>query len=275
MSERLVKVVFLGLPIDVHRRAEEHQAILLRELAFVSAAEDPDGPFARLQALSKRIDGQFAGFKAQQEQELTAAIEAKADSVDICYEVPHDVVEAVNALATALDEVDELCRSGQLITLVTPPESLAYRRWILGELTRQVNEGAPPQPWSSALTAPRAPAGVSADGNGSRALEWQTVAVEGDLDLLGAVKLRNTLAALVEAGQLNLTIEMGHCDFIDSAGLSLLLTTRARCQNEGGSLQVTSLTHEVRRTMEIAEVLRLLTPASKLGTTWAATPHPD
>ncbi|MDP9441273.1 MAG: hypothetical protein M3P34_03640 [Actinomycetota bacterium] len=49
-----------------------------------------------------------------------------------------------------LDEPDEFCRSGnQLLTLATPPELLAFRRWYLREFNAQL-QGQPPLPWPEA-----------------------------------------------------------------------------------------------------------------------------
>jgi hypothetical protein len=46
-----------------------------------------------------------------------------------------------------LDEVDEFCRQGKhLLTLATPPELVAYRRWYLGEFIAQL-AGRPATPW--------------------------------------------------------------------------------------------------------------------------------
>ena len=51
-------------------------------------------------------------------------------------------------LGALLEEVDDFCRSGQhLITLATPPESLAFRRWYLNEFIAQMERHEPPVPW--------------------------------------------------------------------------------------------------------------------------------
>ena len=53
----------------------------------------------------------------------------------------------VRALGDLLDEADAYCAGGQhLLMLATPDDLLAYRRWYLGEFTRQA-EGASPVPW--------------------------------------------------------------------------------------------------------------------------------
>jgi anti-anti-sigma factor len=47
-------------------------------------------------------------------------------------------------------------------------------------------------------------------------------------------------------------------EFIDSVGLSLLLTTRERLHGSAGSLVVTNITSSVRRTLDTAGVSGVL-----------------
>lgn len=61
-----------------------------------------------------------------------------------------NAVAATVSLARMLDEADEFCRSGNhLLTLATPPELLAFRRWYLGEFNAQL-QGQSPLPWPEA-----------------------------------------------------------------------------------------------------------------------------
>ena len=46
-------------------------------------------------------------------------------------------------LPRTLAEADEFCRRGELLTLATPPEYVAFREWFLGEIVRQL-DGQPP-----------------------------------------------------------------------------------------------------------------------------------
>jgi hypothetical protein len=50
-----------------------------------------------------------------------------------------------------LDETDEFCREGALLTLAPPEDVVAFRRWYLAELVEQV-AGRPAQPWPGDLT---------------------------------------------------------------------------------------------------------------------------
>jgi hypothetical protein len=147
----LVEVHLLGLPVDVHRAASEHGDELQREFALLQVQqadrETPDVP-ARLLALIDDLGERFAGFTESTESELEDAIDRGDETVDLVFRVPADAKEAAEALGTLLEEADEYCRSGGLMTLATPAEAVAYRRWYLEEFSRQI-AGEPPSPWSA------------------------------------------------------------------------------------------------------------------------------
>jgi hypothetical protein len=47
-----------------------------------------------------------------------------------------------------LDAADEFCRSGDLLTLASSPEVVAWRHWWRNQVVRQVREDADPEPWT-------------------------------------------------------------------------------------------------------------------------------
>jgi hypothetical protein len=42
-----------------------------------------------------------------------------------------------------LAEASEFCRRGELLTLATPPEYVAFREWFLDEIARQLGRNPP------------------------------------------------------------------------------------------------------------------------------------
>ena len=258
MSERddvdLHDVRITDLPVAVLLRAREHHATLIRELELIAAARDPDSAPSRLRVLGDELRDRFSSFTAAQEAELDAAIQAGGGTIDLHYRLPSDVVAGAEQLLATLEEVDEFCRRGELLTLLTPPELVAYRRWFLGEFVRQVRDGAAPTMWSPPADGPHEPRSAPSDTRPPTAV----VAVRGDLDLELAANLRAELVQHIESGVFDLVVDLRECGFVDSAGLSLLLTTRARCIAGGGSLRVTGVSAAVRRSLEIAEVYDVL-----------------
>ena len=51
-------------------------------------------------------------------------------------------------LTGLLEEADDYCRRGELLTLATPPELVAFRNWYLGQVVEQI-DGRPPTPWAA------------------------------------------------------------------------------------------------------------------------------
>jgi len=76
-----------------------------------------------------------------------AALERGDAEIDLAFRVPPDVGPDTRRFGDLLDEVDRYCAEGEhLLSLVTPPGPLRFRRWYLGEFLRQV-DGGPPQRW--------------------------------------------------------------------------------------------------------------------------------
>jgi hypothetical protein len=164
-GEELVTVVMRGLPVALHARASEHGQELQREFTLLhlqleqqAAAGSPvraaerDVP-RRLIELVDVLQGRYAGYTTEQEDQLEAAVEQGLESIDLTFQVPPDAAAASVDLAAILDEADAYCREGRhLLTLATPPEALAYRQWYLQQFIDQI-AGRPPQSWREWLLA--------------------------------------------------------------------------------------------------------------------------
>ena len=149
MSE-LVTVRILGMPLDVMQRSAEHSDELLREFALIRGEEGSDHVPARLLALIEELRGRFGSFSEGPRRDMQDAWERGEETIDLSYEVPPAVGAAARQLGALLDEADEFCRAGDLLTLATPPEGVTFRHWYLDEFQRQVG-GQPPRPWSAVM----------------------------------------------------------------------------------------------------------------------------
>ena len=137
------------LPLALYREASEHSDELMREFALIRESASEDGPAVprRLQHLVDQLTGRYSMFTGPQTEQLQRALARGDASIDLVYQVPPDVKEACLALDAMLDEADQFCRNGKdLLTLATPPRSLAFRKWFLHEFVRQA-DGEPPRPW--------------------------------------------------------------------------------------------------------------------------------
>lgn len=148
MTDGLVEVRLLELPLDVWQRTQEHVDGLLREFTLIVQDEEARAATpGRLLALIADLSAGYGQFSAEQRLEMERAVQEGRPAIDLTYRVPPGAAGAAAQLAEALDEADEYCRRGHhLLTLAAPPEALRFRRWFIGEFVDQVG-GRPPTPW--------------------------------------------------------------------------------------------------------------------------------
>lgn len=149
----LLPVLILGVPVGIYGRASEHSDELLREFALIREDGSDHVP-SRLLAVIEELSSRFSGFARGPTEALQEAVANGDPEIDLEYLVPADLREGVIQLGALLDEADAFCRAGDLLTLATAEESVAFRRWFLDEFVWQI-EGNPPRPWSSVVAGRR------------------------------------------------------------------------------------------------------------------------
>ncbi len=145
----LVPVRIVGLPLDVYQRVSEHSDELLREFALIRGNDGEQVP-ARLLALIEELNVRFAGFTQGQSIALQEALARGDKEIDLLYQVPAEAADAAVRLNALLEEADDFCRLGDLLTLATRPEGVAFRRWFLEEFVHQIG-GQAPRSWATFL----------------------------------------------------------------------------------------------------------------------------
>ena len=152
----LETVRLLRIPLAAQVRSTQHFDELMREFALISMDTDRARPAddvarpvpERLLALVDELTTSFSAFTAAVTAERDEAISRGDSEIDLTYHLPATVVAACHELEDIFTEVDDYCRSGQhLITLATPPESIAFRRWYLGEFVAQIEQRREPLTW--------------------------------------------------------------------------------------------------------------------------------
>jgi anti-anti-sigma factor len=81
---------------------------------------------------------------------------------------------------------------------------------------------------------------------------WTRIVVHGDLDLEQATPFRDELLRHVESGASHLLVDLADCPFLDSTGISLLVTTRVKLLADGGDLRVEHLHPQVAAVLALA-----------------------
>jgi anti-sigma B factor antagonist len=87
------------------------------------------------------------------------------------------------------------------------------------------------------------------------------VTVRGDLDCATAPRLRAALEGLYEAGR-TVLIDLSATDFMDCAGVGLLVVAHRRLRDLGGDLVLDSPSAPVRRVLELTGSLDVITVAA-------------
>jgi hypothetical protein len=148
----LGQVHLLQLPVALAGKSQQHFEELMREFTLIAtggSSGDPEHQVPkRLMNLIDTLVHQFGGLNNAAEERLNQAIERGEHIIDDhVLDIPVEAGPASQLLNDMIDEADEYCRRGQhLLTLESPADCVAYRRWYLGEVIGQL-AGGDPVPW--------------------------------------------------------------------------------------------------------------------------------
>lgn len=148
MTTELVRVRFINASVPLMFKSSQHQQELMREFTLIQLSDDTarqDVP-ARLLEVVERHRREFSTLSFRRLDELAGAIKRGDLHIDMEIDVPPAAGPAALEMRSTLVEADEFCRRGDLLTLATPPEYVAFREWFLGEIVRQL-DCSPPTPW--------------------------------------------------------------------------------------------------------------------------------
>ena len=148
MSDDLVAVAVLRVPVPLWAQSREHVDELLREFTLMAAQlrerQDHHQVPVRLTELIETLTAEYGGLSAVQEARLAQAAAAGEPEIDLTYYVPPRAIDAVIALGDLLDEADAYCREGDhLLTLATPADLVRFRHWFLDDFRHQLACDAP------------------------------------------------------------------------------------------------------------------------------------
>lgn len=153
-----VTVIVEAVPLTVYFAAQEHNEALMREFRLLSAHHGADSVPSRLVALAAEARQEFAAEGTQLRAQVESAVARGSATVDLELNVPRVGWELLGRLVRLLDEADEFCERGELLTLASPPIVRRFRAWYLGEIWAQL-EGGLPGSWPGEGPAGEGPAG--------------------------------------------------------------------------------------------------------------------
>lgn len=153
-----VPVTLHRLPVHLHRQSAEHIDGLVREFQLIG--NDPESTPARMLSVGRRLSRRSNAVMGMISRVVAEAAERGESHVDLHFTVPVEAAGTCRSVDELLDEADQFCREGGLLTLATPRPALEYRRWFLGEFCRQI-EGEDPLPWPESPQAVALRAGMA------------------------------------------------------------------------------------------------------------------
>jgi anti-sigma regulatory factor (Ser/Thr protein kinase) len=143
------QVRFPGVPVDGYLELQAHNDALFRELELISIElEGDDG--ARVAApLADLVDQLYRRFRGARDsyRDVVAAAQARGEgTVELETTATAAAVSGARSYLELLEQADELCRSGILLTPEPSPEVQALRRWFVDQMATQLLDGAAPAP---------------------------------------------------------------------------------------------------------------------------------
>ncbi len=225
-----MQLELLNFPVERFQRAQQHAAGVQRELDVLRVDAEAAGHVPRrIDEIFAELDSRFTGYRATMDT-LGVLIEQGTEHADVVIPILGEGEEraaAIEALRDLLDEVDSYCEAGdQLLTVVTPPDLLEFRRWLFDEVIGQLR-GAPPNAWTGG-SGPRATAPVAVGVHRADGQEVHVVRESGALDLVAAPRVREAIQSAFMSGRGEVAVDLTAVDFVDSVILSVFVTAHKR-----------------------------------------------
>jgi hypothetical protein len=146
--DALGTVSILGCPLGIFQQGRRHAEALLRELAIIvdGGGDNTELPKRFLDTIAV-VRRRAGGLNTGAEKAIEEAIERGDEEIDFDVVLPAAIGRGASQFSALLDEIDQYCRAGDLLTLEAPSEVRAFQRWYLTEIERQLG-GEPPTRWS-------------------------------------------------------------------------------------------------------------------------------
>jgi anti-sigma B factor antagonist len=80
---------------------------------------------------------------------------------------------------------------------------------------------------------------------------WPVLKVTGEVDIETSPVLEEELRSVLDQGVSSVEVDLGEVTFLDSTGLSVLISALKRCRGAGGDLRLRRPQPNVRRVLEI------------------------
>lgn len=148
-DEALPVAVLRDYPLRLWVEQNEYFEGLLREYRLLLEGEVASPERAtprRLVELATELADRFSGLLQTLSSERQRAVDEGRDRMDSRVPLSPSLPDVLAHVRAVLEESDEYCRQGRLLSLPRSPELLAFATWTVEELVAQ-HAGAEPTPW--------------------------------------------------------------------------------------------------------------------------------
>jgi anti-sigma regulatory factor (Ser/Thr protein kinase) len=141
-------IALIEAPIQAMIRANAHYDALYREFRLIleSDRSQVQNVPGRLLSLIGELGRSFLGFGRPAAKAWQTGVQENRKTVDLHFRIPSEAGPIVERYNKLLDEADDFCQQGELLTIAPTIEALSVRRWAFGQVVRQCL-GEPPTPW--------------------------------------------------------------------------------------------------------------------------------
>lgn len=146
MSE-LHDVSLVDFPVAQYVQMQEHNDAVLRELSLIATSSDESAAPRELIALAHEVFARYGDAAGPFRDDVAEAVERGEDVTTLRLSIPYSTLRWTEDFLLLFEEADEYCASGDLLAAEAPPEVVMFRRWVVGELIRQIRDGATPTPY--------------------------------------------------------------------------------------------------------------------------------
>jgi anti-sigma B factor antagonist len=86
---------------------------------------------------------------------------------------------------------------------------------------------------------------------------WMPIVIAGELDLYSAPDLREQVLGAVNAGRLNVVLDLSGTTFVDSSGFAVMVSAYKRVRSLGGTMRVACADRSVLSALRISGLDRV------------------
>lgn len=84
------------------------------------------------------------------------------------------------------------------------------------------------------------------------------IEVKGEFDILSSREFSQKVSAAVGEGKVNLIIDLGNLEYINSTGIFHIMTFFTRIKKQGGSFKLAAVNERVREILDIVGIINLV-----------------